>query len=138
VSGGAYSTLVMSRRSARELDDLLGQGLGRLGVWRQQALFTEDTQFLVYMNGVGSEPTEDLYGNDELQARRLRAVGGGRPSHGRDRRAPARPPATEAGGRGAAVACAKAPMDVVGDVPVLGDNAPAAPGGARVLIDVRV
>jgi hypothetical protein len=90
VSGGAYSTLAMSRRSARKLDDLLGKRLGRLGVWPQQALFTEDTQFLVYMNGVGSEPTEDLYGNDELQARRLRAVGGGRPSHGRDRRAPAR------------------------------------------------
>src|SRR6478752_3787739 len=31
VSRGAYSTLAMSRRSARELDDLLRKGLGRLG-----------------------------------------------------------------------------------------------------------
>ncbi|MCW3029587.1 MAG: hypothetical protein JWN81_2798 [Solirubrobacterales bacterium] len=32
----------------------------------QKALFTEDTHFLVYMNGVGTEPTEDLNGREAL------------------------------------------------------------------------
>jgi hypothetical protein len=31
-----------------------------------EALFTEDTHFLVYMNGVGTEPTEDLHGREQL------------------------------------------------------------------------
>lgn len=32
----------------------------------QKALFTKDTHFLVFMGGVGTEPTEELHGSEQL------------------------------------------------------------------------
>jgi hypothetical protein len=34
----------------------------------QKALFTSDTHFVVYMQGEGSDPTDDLHGRDSLTA----------------------------------------------------------------------
>jgi len=54
------------RLAIRELIDAYAHCADRRDADGQKALFTEDTHFLVYMNGVGTEPTEDLYGREAL------------------------------------------------------------------------
>jgi hypothetical protein len=55
-----------ARLAIRELVDAYAHCADRRDAEGQKALFTEDTHFLVYMNGVGTEPTEDLHGNQQL------------------------------------------------------------------------
>ncbi|HWX44007.1 MAG TPA: nuclear transport factor 2 family protein, partial [Solirubrobacteraceae bacterium] len=54
------------RLAIRELIDAYAHCADRREAEGQKALFTEDTHFLVYMNGVGTEPTEDLHGREQL------------------------------------------------------------------------
>jgi SnoaL-like domain len=54
------------RLAIRELLDAYAHCADRREAEGQKALFTEDTHFLVYMNGVGTEPTEDLHGREQL------------------------------------------------------------------------
>jgi SnoaL-like domain len=57
------------RLAIRELLDAYAHCADRREAEGQKALFTEDTHFLVYMNGVGTEPTEDLHGQNQLTPR---------------------------------------------------------------------
>jgi SnoaL-like domain len=50
----------------RELIDAYARCADRREADRQKALFTEDTHFLVYLNGQGAEATEDLHGREAL------------------------------------------------------------------------
>ncbi|HWY19045.1 MAG TPA: nuclear transport factor 2 family protein, partial [Solirubrobacteraceae bacterium] len=54
------------RLAIRELIDAYAHCADRREAERQKALFTEGAHFLVYMNGVGTEPTEDLHGREQL------------------------------------------------------------------------
>ena len=54
------------RLAIRELIDAYAHCADRRDAEGQKALFTVDTHFLVYMNGFGTEPTEDLHGRDQL------------------------------------------------------------------------
>jgi hypothetical protein len=54
------------RLAIRELIDAYAHCADRREAEGQKALFTEDTHFLVYMNGVSAEPTEDLNGREQL------------------------------------------------------------------------
>jgi len=54
------------RLAIRELIDAYAHCADRREADGQKALFTEDTHFLVYMNGVGTEPTDDLHGREQL------------------------------------------------------------------------
>jgi hypothetical protein len=54
------------RLAIRELVDAYAHCADRREAEGQKALFTADTHFLVYMNGVGTEPTEDLHGREAL------------------------------------------------------------------------
>jgi hypothetical protein len=54
------------RLAIRELIDAYAHCADRREAEGQKALFTADTHFLVYMNGVGTEPTEDLHGREAL------------------------------------------------------------------------
>jgi SnoaL-like protein len=54
------------RLAIRELVDAYAHCADRRDAEGQKSLFTEDTHFLVYMNGVGTEPTEDLHGREQL------------------------------------------------------------------------
>jgi hypothetical protein len=54
------------RLAIRELIDAYAHCADRREAEEQKALFTEDTHFLVYMNGFGTDPTEDLQGRDAL------------------------------------------------------------------------
>jgi hypothetical protein len=54
------------RLAIRELIDAYAHCADRREAEGQKALFTEDTHFLVYMNGTGTEPTEDLHGSEQL------------------------------------------------------------------------
>jgi SnoaL-like domain len=54
------------RLALRELFDAYAHCADRRDAEGQKALFTEDTHFLVYMNGTGTEPTEDLHGREQL------------------------------------------------------------------------
>jgi len=54
------------RLAIRELIDAYAHCADRREAEGQKALFTEDTHFLVYMNGEGSEPTQDLHGREQL------------------------------------------------------------------------
>jgi hypothetical protein len=54
------------RLAIRELVDAYARCADRREAEAQKALFTEDTHFVVYMNGAGSEPTEDLNGRELL------------------------------------------------------------------------
>jgi SnoaL-like protein len=54
------------RLAIRELVDAYAHCADRRDAEGQKALFTEDTHFLVSMNGVGTEPTEDLHGREQL------------------------------------------------------------------------
>src|SRR6476661_7179708 len=54
------------RLAIRELFDAYAHCADRRDAEGQKALFTDDTHFLVYMQGVGTEPTEDLRGSEQL------------------------------------------------------------------------
>ena len=54
------------RLAIRELVDAYAHHADRREAEAQKALFTEDTHFLVYMQGAGTEPTEDLRGREQL------------------------------------------------------------------------
>jgi SnoaL-like domain len=54
------------RLAIRELIDAYAHCADRRDAEGQKALFTADTHFLVYMNGAGTEPTEDLHGSEQL------------------------------------------------------------------------
>jgi hypothetical protein len=50
----------------RELIDAYAHCADRRDAEGQKSLFTEDTHFVVYMDGQGSEPTQELDGRDAL------------------------------------------------------------------------
>ncbi len=54
------------RLEMRELVDAYAHCADRRDADGQKALFTEDTHFVVYMNGAGTAPTEDLHGREQL------------------------------------------------------------------------
>jgi ketosteroid isomerase-like protein len=54
------------RLAIRELIDAYAQCADRRDAEGQKALFAEDTRFVVYMDGVGTAPTEDLHGREQL------------------------------------------------------------------------
>ena len=54
------------RLAIRELFDAYAHCADRRDAEGQKALFTEDTGFLVYMDGEGSEPTQELNGREAL------------------------------------------------------------------------
>ena len=54
------------RLAIRELIDAYAHCADRRDAEGQKALFTEDTHFVVYMNGAGTEPTEELHGSEAL------------------------------------------------------------------------
>jgi ketosteroid isomerase-like protein len=54
------------RLAIRELIDAYAHCADRRDADGQKALFTEDTHFVVYMNGEGTDPTEDLHGREQL------------------------------------------------------------------------
>ncbi|HEX3510244.1 MAG TPA: nuclear transport factor 2 family protein [Solirubrobacteraceae bacterium] len=54
------------RLAIRELIDAYAHCADRRDAEGQKALFSEDTHFVVYMGGVGTEPTEDLHGRPAL------------------------------------------------------------------------
>jgi hypothetical protein len=54
------------RLAIRELIDAYAHCADRREDAAQRALFTEDTRFLVHMKGAGTEPTEDIHGNEQL------------------------------------------------------------------------
>jgi hypothetical protein len=54
------------RLAIRELVDAYARCADRREAEAQKALFTEDTHFVVYMSGAGTEPTEDLHGREQL------------------------------------------------------------------------
>jgi hypothetical protein len=54
------------RLAIRELIDAYAHHADRREAERQKALFTEDTHFVVYMEGEGTDPTQDLHSREEL------------------------------------------------------------------------
>ena len=54
------------RLAIRELIDAYAHCADRREAQGQKALFTKDTHFLVYMNGAGTAPTEDLQSREQL------------------------------------------------------------------------
>jgi ketosteroid isomerase-like protein len=54
------------RLAIRELIDAYAQCADTRDAERQKSLFTEDTRFIVYMDGKGSEPTQVLDGREAL------------------------------------------------------------------------
>src|SRR5258706_16466985 len=54
------------RLAIRELFDAYAHCADRRDADGQKALFTENTHFLVYMEGEGSEPTQELNGREAL------------------------------------------------------------------------
>ena len=54
------------RLAIRELIDAYARGADRRDAEGQKSLFTEDTHFVVYMDGQGSEPTQVLDGREAL------------------------------------------------------------------------
>jgi hypothetical protein len=54
------------RLALRQLVDAYAHCADRRDAEGQKALFTEDTHFVVYMSGTGTEPTEDLHGREQL------------------------------------------------------------------------
>jgi hypothetical protein len=54
------------RLAIRELVDAYAYCADRRDAEGQKALFTEDTHFVVYMDGQGSEPTQELDGREAL------------------------------------------------------------------------
>jgi hypothetical protein len=60
------ATEVADRVSIRELVDAYAHCADRREAEGQKSLFTEDTHFVVYMEGQGSEPTQVLDGREAL------------------------------------------------------------------------
>ena len=54
------------RLAIRELIDRYASCADRRDAEGQKALFTKDTHFVVYMEGVGTEPTEELHSSEQL------------------------------------------------------------------------
>src|SRR4029079_10093440 len=54
------------RLGIRELADAYAFCADARDAEGQKALFTTDTHFVVYMDGEGSEPTQDLHGRESL------------------------------------------------------------------------
>ena len=54
------------RLAIRELVDAYAHCADRRNAEGQKSLFTQDTRFVVYMEGQGSEPTQVLHGRDTL------------------------------------------------------------------------
>ena len=54
------------RLAIRELVDAYALCADSRDAEGQKALFTDDTRFVVYMGGEGSEPTDDLHGRESL------------------------------------------------------------------------
>ena len=54
------------RLAIRELFDAYAHCADRRDAEGQKSLFTEDTRFIVYMDGQGSEPTQELTGREAL------------------------------------------------------------------------
>jgi hypothetical protein len=54
------------RLAIRGLIDAYAHCADRRDADGQKALFTEDTHFVVYMNGEGTAPTDDLHGRESL------------------------------------------------------------------------
>jgi hypothetical protein len=54
------------RLAIRELIDAYARCADRREADGQKALFTDNTHFVVYMDGVGTEPSEDLHGREQL------------------------------------------------------------------------
>ena len=59
-------TEAADRLAIRELVDAYAHCADRRDSEGQKALFTEDTHFLVYMDGEGTEPTQELDGREAL------------------------------------------------------------------------
>jgi hypothetical protein len=60
------ATELADRLAIRELFDAYAHCADRRDAEGQKALFTEDTHFVVYMEGQGSEPTQVLDGREAL------------------------------------------------------------------------
>jgi hypothetical protein len=60
------TTELADRLAIRTLVDAYAHCADRRDAEGQKALFTEDTHFVVYMDGQGSEPTQDLDGRESL------------------------------------------------------------------------
>ena len=60
------STEQADRLAIRELVDAYAQCADRRDTDGQKSLFTQDTHFVIYMDGQGSEPTQVLDGRDAL------------------------------------------------------------------------
>ena len=54
------------RIAIRELVDAYAHCADRRDADGQKSLFTEDTRFVVFMDGQGSQPTQELVGRDAL------------------------------------------------------------------------
>ena len=65
-AGEITPTEVADRLAIRELFDAYAHCEDRRDAKGQKSLFTEDTNFLVYMQGEGSEPTQELNGREAL------------------------------------------------------------------------
>jgi hypothetical protein len=65
-AGEITPTEAADRLAIRELFDAYAHCADRRDADGQKALFTEDTHFLVYMEGEGSEPTQELNGREAL------------------------------------------------------------------------
>ena len=59
-------TEAADRVAIRELFDAYAHCADRRDAEGQKALFTEDTHFVVYMEGEGTEPTQELNGREAL------------------------------------------------------------------------
>jgi len=77
-------TEAADRLAIRELFDAYAHCADRRDAEGQKSLFTVDTHFLVYMEGEGTEPTQELDGRDALAGvlgrERGNDAGGGRSS----------------------------------------------------------
>jgi SnoaL-like domain len=59
-------TTQADRLAIRGLVDAYARCADRRDADGQKSLFTEDTRFVVYMDGEGSEPTQELHGREAL------------------------------------------------------------------------
>jgi hypothetical protein len=65
-AGEITPTEAADRLAIRELFDAYAHCADRRDAEGQKALFTEDTHFVVYMEGEGTEPTQELNGREAL------------------------------------------------------------------------
>jgi ketosteroid isomerase-like protein len=65
-AGEITPTEAADRLAIRELIDAYAHCADRRDAEGQKALFTEDTHFVVYMEGEGTEPTQELNGREAL------------------------------------------------------------------------